>query len=54
MLMSNIPNSITDFHYYFKHFGKLIHLPVILQHDNVLKAKVISVSVLFEWLFSTV
>jgi len=54
MSMSNIQHSITDFHYSFKHFGKLVHLPAVLRRANVFKTKGISVPVLLEWLSLTI
>lgn len=54
MSMSNIHHSSTDFHYSFKRFSKLVHLPAILRRSNVLKTKGVSVLILLEWLLNTV
>jgi len=54
MPMSNIPHSTSDFHYSFKHFSKLVQLPVALRRANVLKTKGTPVPILLEWLLSTI
>ncbi|MCH5465883.1 IS4 family transposase, partial [Levilactobacillus sp. HBUAS51416] len=52
--MSNIHHSTPNFHYSFKHFSKLVQLSATLRRANVLKTKGTPVSVLLEWLLSTV
>ncbi|AKP64296.1 transposase [Levilactobacillus koreensis] len=52
--MSNIQHSITNFHYSFKHFSKLVQLPVVLRQANILKTKGTPVSLLLEWLLATI
>ena len=56
MSMSNIHHSSTDFHYSFKRFSKLVHLPAILRRSNVLKTKGVSdfAGMTFKYSFSAV
>ncbi|WP_421017451.1 IS4 family transposase [Furfurilactobacillus cerevisiae] len=52
--MSNIQHSTTQIHYSFHHFSKLVQLGAILRCANFKKKRGIRVSLLVEWLLTTV
>ena len=54
MSMSNIQHSTTQIHYSFHHFSKLVQLGAILRCANFKKKRGIRVSLLVEWLLTTV
>ena len=52
MSMSNIQHSITQIHYSFHHFSKLVQLSDILRRSNIKKSRGIQVPLLLEWLLT--
>ncbi|MCT3286719.1 transposase, partial [Lactiplantibacillus pentosus] len=51
--MSTIQQNAANIHQSFHHFSKLVHLPAILRRANITKTRGVQVTVLFEWLLTT-
>ncbi|TDG90917.1 hypothetical protein C5L29_001893 [Lactiplantibacillus pentosus] len=52
--MSTIQQNAANIHQSFHHFSKLVHLPAILRRANITKTRGVRVTVLFEWLLTTI